>query len=97
MAAPFAAIESRINEAATKHLANVTADFGSGLLVESIFDNGYQESLGLVAGTAPQLLCRAASIASVNRGASVTVNGSTYTVAEIHADGIGMKRLILED
>ena len=96
MAAPFAKLEVRLNQAVISHLANVTADFGNGLLVDGVFDNRYVESLGVVAGTQPVLLCQAADIPNIVRNSMVTVQGTAYNVADIQPDGVGMKLLVLE-
>ncbi len=95
MAATFAAVESRINSAVIRHIANVTADFGGGLLVDGVFDATYANALG-IGGTQPVLLCKAGEVTSVTRGDVVTLNGEAFSVAEKKPDGTGMVTLVLE-
>jgi hypothetical protein len=96
MVAPFAAIEARINAAAFAHVANATADFGAGLTVDGIFDNGYAEAFGLVGGSKPSITLPLAAVASVVEGASVSINAVSYTVATIENDGAGARVMHLE-
>ena len=74
-------------------------DFGTdavigGETVRGIFDSAYAEAFGLVAGTTPVLIVHSDVGASV--GDAVTVLGSDYLVAEVHPDGTGISRLVLE-
>jgi hypothetical protein len=95
MAAPFAALETRLNAAVVAHLANAEADFGGGVVVAGEFSNGYAAALG-VAGTNPGFLGQSTDLAAVTRGSTVTISGTTYTVVAIEPDGTGMTRLDLE-
>jgi len=75
------------------------ADFGvtatvGGVAVPAIFDAPYADALG-VAGTSPVLTIDSSSVTPAY-GAAVSVAGASYTVAEIHPDGTGMTRLVLE-
>ena len=96
MVAPFAAIEARINAAAFAHVANATADFGAGLTVDGIFNNGYAESFGLVSGSKPSITLPRAPVSAIVEGASVSINSVAYTVATIENDGAGARVMHLE-
>ena len=82
-----------------ENTAAFLVDFGvnatiNGQTVRCIFDNASDDAFSVVAGTGPRLLC--ADSASVAVGHSVSVNGSSYTVAAIEPDGTGFKRVILK-
>ena len=95
MPAPFAALEARINAAVAQHLANATADFGGGVLVDVIFDNAYISPFGMD-GTSPAIQCAAADVAAVVRGTGVTVNAVNYKAVRKESDGAGWTTVILE-
>lgn len=90
MPTPFAALETRLNAAVAGHLANVTAVVGSAV-VEGIFDQNYQDSFGLVSGTASSLLL---NMAAVEQGTAVVLPQGDFTVAECRPEN-GMTRLLL--
>lgn len=96
MAAPFAAIEARINAAVVSHLANATADFGSGVVVDGVYDADYGDPLGLVAGSSKVFMAESALMTSFTVGQALTLGGTSYTVAAIEPDGTGMTRLRLK-
>jgi hypothetical protein len=61
------------------------ADFGesvtvAGSSISAIFDSGYGEAAGIVAGTVPRLRCRASDVSGVAIGAAVVRAGTNYTV-----------------
>lgn len=96
--APFAALESRLNGAVLKRLANATATIG-GAVVPGIFDNGY--ALGNVgmsgmASTQPVFTLNTDALAGEVVGKTIHVNGGSYLVAAHEPDGTGMSRLLLE-
>lgn len=95
MAAPFAAVEARINAAVVRHLANATAIFGGGAQVDGGFGNAYAEALG-VSGSRPVFGALTSALSGVVVGNPVTISGIGYVVAEIHPDGTGMTQLVLE-
>lgn len=90
MTAPFAAIESRINDAVIERLADVTAVVG-GVTVLGFFDAEYQDAFGMVAGQVSSLLVKVSDVAP---GTTVTVAGINYTVTESRPEN-GMSRLML--
>jgi len=92
----FAEIASRINQAVQSHLADATADFGNGLEVDVLFNAGYVESQGFVAGSQPTILVTEILIPGVKRDSYVNVHGVEYTVGEVQPDGTGMVLLMLE-
>lgn len=67
----------------------------AGAEVPCLFHNGYQERLGM-AGTSPHLVCQAALVSAVQRGAPVVVAGIEYVVAELRPDGTGLATVQLE-
>ncbi len=98
MAAPFAALESRLNTAVLSRLSNaaVTVD---GAEVNGIFDNGYDlATVGLsgMASTQPTFTLSTSSVPASPVGTPVVVNGTNYLVAAHEPDGTGISRLILE-
>lgn len=97
MTATFAAVQQRIASATQKHLADATADFGSGVTVDGLFRLPYGEAFGLVAGNSPSFEAPSGDLSGIARGASVTINATAYKVAEIKPDGQGMTLLVLEE
>ena len=97
MAAPFAALEARINAAVIAHLANATADFGGGVVADVEFGAPYESALGVVAGTMPAMRARTVDVAGIAAGAAVTVSGVGYTVTGLEPDGAGMTLLRLQE
>lgn len=67
-----------------------------GVAVPCLFQNGYQERLGM-AGTSPHLVCQAALVSAVQRGTPVVVAGVQYVVAELRPDGTGLATVQLEE
>lgn len=96
MATPFAAIETRINAAVVSHLANATADFGGGVVVDGIFDADYGDALNLVAGTMPAFAASTATLSGILPGSTVVIGGTSYSVSTVKPDGTGLTRLMLE-
>lgn len=94
MAAPFAALEARVNAAVFAHLANATADFGGGVVVDGVFQSGYVSTLG-VESTGPRFECRAAALPVGYRSAPFVINGTSYLVTEAHPDETGVTVLLL--
>lgn len=95
--APFAALESRVNNAVFARLSNVAATVNS-VAVTGIFDNGY--SAGNVGGmgiasTAPTLSIPTASVPTNPVGMTVVVGSVSYTIAEHQPDGTGISALYL--
>ena len=96
MPAPFAALEAKVNDAVRRHLANATADFGGGVVVDVEFGKPYAEALGLVAGSELMLRAVADLVAGVNIDDTVTISSTIYIVVRIEADGAGMVNMQLE-
>lgn len=95
MPTPFAALEARVNAAACARLANASADFGGGAVVDGIFDNAYA-SADMMAGTEPVFQAETASVSAVTRGSAITINGTAYLVRIREDDGTGWTVLLLE-
>lgn len=86
----------------TEDLTPYFADWGvsatiGAATVTGIFDSVYQQALGLVAGSSPQLVIRSADAGSVANGSAVTVAGTSYTVTAIEPDGTGLTILRLQE
>jgi hypothetical protein len=96
MTAPFAALEARVNDAVRRHLANATADFGGGVVVDVEFGKPYVESLGLVAGSELMLRAVASLVSAVTINSTVTIDSVAYLIVRIEPDGSGMVTMQLE-
>lgn len=94
MATPFAALETRVNAAVDRHLANATADFGGGLTVDGLFDMAFVDQLG-VEGLRPAFSVRDAALPAVAHGMPVTIAAVAYRVTGIQPDA-GRTTLLLE-
>lgn len=96
MAAPFAALETRVNAAVFKRLANSDATL-AGVAVSGIFRNPYQmdEITGGVAGSAPEFDLLSSSVPASVVGASLVIGATTYKVVETMPDGTGVTTLRL--
>lgn len=84
-----------------EHLAGFFADVGTaatvkGAAVTGIFDDAWQDALG-VSGSSPSLLLPAASAGSATYGDTVVIGAVSYTIASVQPDGTGMTRLILQE
>lgn len=98
MATPFADIQARIASAAIRHLADATADFGGGVLIDGIYRNSYAEAFGgMVSGSNPSFEAMSGALSGIARGASVSINGKAYTVVKIDPSRDGMTLLDLEE
>lgn len=95
MPTPFAALEARVNAAACARLANASADFGGGVVVDGIFDNAYAAA-DLMSGAEPAFQAPSASLSGVARGTALTINGTAYLVRIREDDGTGWTVLRLE-
>lgn len=96
MSAPFAALEARVNAAVFAKLANTTADFGGGVLVNGIFREPYAESFGMMPSDKPSFESGSASLAGILVDAALTINGTAYTVVSRQPDGTGKTMLALK-
>lgn len=96
----FADIETRLNSAVTKHLANCTATLNGGAAFSGTFEAEYIEPLGM-SGSQPSLECEDAAVSAAAGGSAVVVTyksvATSYTVGSIKPDGAGMTRLLLQE
>lgn len=67
----------------------------NSLAVTGLFDSFYDDPLG-IATSQPVLWINEDDTGTVAAGASVTVDGTSYTVRSTEPDGLGLTRLILE-
>lgn len=97
--APFAALESRVNNAVFTRLANAEVSIDGGSAFGGIFDDGYAPGavgpLGM-ASSQPSVVVSATRVPAQPVGKAVTVNGIAYQVAAVEPDGVGSTRLLLE-
>jgi len=76
-------------------------DFGveieiEGKVVIAIFDNGYEDALGQWS-TVPNLTARTIDFEDYDKGQSLYVGNTAYTIAEEpHSDGQGISIIILQ-
>lgn len=97
VAAPFAALESRLNSAVLQRLSNAEATLSSGTVVPVIFDNGYAQGLGgMVETSQPSCQLASTDAATLAQGGTLAIGAMSYRVAEIHPDGTGLTTLVLE-
>lgn len=95
MAATFAALEAKVNDAAIRRIANATAII-NGVAVDGILSNEYTEFSGVIGGSNPTFMCKSADIASVANGTAISINSVNYLVAGApQPDGTGMTLLQL--
>lgn len=74
----------------------ITATVGASS-VDGIFNNGYAESFGVVAGSQPTFLCKVSDLPAITLGTTTAViNSTTYTIVEKQPDGFGLTTLVLE-
>lgn len=97
--APFAALESRVNNAVFTRLANAEVSIDGGSAIGGIFDDGY--ALGSVgplgmSSSQPSVAVPSAQVPAQPVGKAITVNGVAYLVAAVEPDGVGSTRLLLE-
>ncbi len=95
MPTPFAALEARVNAGVFARLANATADFGGGNVVDGIFEDEYIAALG-IESSGPRFSCLVSALPAGYRSASPVIRGAAYVVGEANPDGAGMTTLILE-
>jgi hypothetical protein len=60
-----------------------------------IFDRAHLEAMG-INGTQPMCMGKTSNLGSAARGASITVNGASFTVLDNQPDGTGMTTLLLQ-
>ena len=96
MAAPFAALEARLNQAVFSRLSNAQATLAGGM-VTGIFNAAYaQESMGgFVAASEPTFTLASSAVPAIVAGAVLVVNGVTYSVIEPMPSGDGITVLRL--
>lgn len=97
--APFAALESRVNNAVFTRLANAEVSIDGGSAIGGIFDDGY--ALGAVgplgmSSSQPSVAVPSAQVPEHPVGKAITINGVDYVVAAVEPDGVGSTRLLLE-
>jgi hypothetical protein len=97
MTAPFAALEASVNDAVRRHLANATADFGGGVVVDVEFGKQSADAFGIVAGSALTLRVVSVLVPGIGVDDSVSISGTAYTIVHVDDDGSGMITMRLEE
>lgn len=92
---PFAEMTAAMNNAIVEFLADVEADFGSGVVVPGLFNTMPAEAFGTVSGYRPSFQAASAALSSVAVGAALTISGVAYLVVEKVTDR-GMSTLTLD-
>lgn len=96
MTAPFAAIEAATALGAVAACGNVDVTIGAAT-VRGIFDNAYQDPLGM-AGSSPSLLLASSDATSVVvDSTTLSIDGASYLVVASAPDGAGLTRLTLQE
>lgn len=102
MAAPFAALEARLNGAALSRLSNCSGTL-DGVAFEGIYDGPYRlaplgEAGIAVAEPTVTLLTSSVPASPWNKALVVSAGSGvgSYAVKEHHPDGAGMSVLVLE-
>ena len=94
MATTFAALQTRLNSAQIKHLADKTLLVG-GNEVTGIFNNNYVDPFN-VETMATMFFCKVSDVEYVKHEDIVIDGLKVYMVRGVQPDGNGMVRLILE-
>ncbi len=81
--APFAALESRLNSAVQKHIANATAVHNGGAPFGVLFDRATADPFGT--GAVDSVACTVAfcgaNAPGLAEGSTLVIDGAAYTVA----------------
>lgn len=100
---PFAAAQSRVNEAVQARLANALASLAGGPAIPVLFEAEYQTADGGEFGLAasrPAITLPTAQVPSPATGVSLDLQTATGTsawrIAEHHPDGTGLSTLLIE-
>lgn len=91
-------MESAINQRAVGMLANATAYFTGGGIVDGVFDSAFDADMGgMIERMAPQFQVLTASLPALSHGMHVTINNNEYAIGGIQPDGVGITKLILTE
>jgi hypothetical protein len=94
-AAPFAALEARVNGAVQRALSNAIAVV-DGVDVPVLFDAPYDAPFdGQADAATPACVGDTATLGGFQRGDSIVIDGVLYQVGSAEPDGSGMTRLAL--
>lgn len=94
----FAALETRLASAVTTALANATLSWVGGNSADGMFDNPYNDALGM-ASNSPTFACLESAVSALPVETAVTVTRlgvvTSFSVAEKQPDGAGLTVLVL--
>lgn len=90
----FAALQSRINDAEVKHLADKTFMINA-VNVDGLFSATYVDPFN-VESNAPAFVCKESDVSGLAYDDDVSEGMNVYKVRNIRPDGEGMVTLILE-
>ncbi len=96
MPAPFAALETRLNSAVLRRLANAEGTL-AGVPVSGIFRSPYQvdELTGGVVGSVPEFELASSAVPPAVVGQPLVIGAVTWKVVESMPDGTGLTTLRL--
>lgn len=94
MPKPFAALQTKINDAQIKHLADKTFVINAAN-VDGLFSAYYVDPFN-VESNSPVFFCKSKDVLGVIHGDTATEGSTVYKVRNVQPDGLGMVRLILE-
>ena len=89
-----AALETESNRRLMAGMANATLTFGA-TSINGLFQDGFVDSFGSVQSE-KRFTCLTASTTGMAYGSTVSIGGTSYTVAELHPDGTGMTQVMLK-
>jgi hypothetical protein len=67
----------------------------NGVTINVIFDEGYQQQLGIIEDQNPMITCKDTDVVGVTHGLAVVVNGRNFKIREVQPDGNGITVLQL--
>lgn len=103
MATPFAALETRLNQAVGSRLANAQAAIAGAAPVAGIFERRAGDALSYVSGNRPVFQCTESLAADVQDGDVIHITTDTGAVlfdgevARVEPDGAGWLLLQLQE
>lgn len=90
----FAALQTRLNDAQVKHLADKTFSINAAD-VDGLFSAAYVDPFG-VESNSPAFTCKESDVPEINHNDYAVEGMNIYKIRNIKPDGEGMVTLILE-
>lgn len=95
MVSAFARLENQTASAVIRRLANAQAYRAGGTGFAVVFENGYQDVIGMES-SAPSVLALSCDVHGLAEGDPLQVDDGDWRVVGIQPDGTGMTLLVLE-